>query len=175
VSAAVIERLDVDGYRAAIPELAALVLDAVASGAGVNFLDGVTTEEAAAWWTARIPDIAAGTTTAFVARDADGGVVGSTLLIRSRNPNAPHRAEIGKVLVRHDARRLGIGRALMAAVEVEARADGRWLLILDTVTGSAADGLYRAMGWTAFGIVPDHSLLPNGTPSDTTFFWKDLR
>ncbi len=175
MSAAVIERLEVDGYRAAIPELAALVLDAVASGAGVNFLDGVTTEEAAAWWTARLPDIADGTTTAFVARDADGGVVGSTLLIRSRNPNSPHRAEIGKVLVRHDARRLGIGGALMTAAEVEARADGRWLLILDTVTGSAADRLYRAMGWTELGIVPSHSLLPNGMLSDTTFFWKDLR
>ena len=64
-------------------------------------------------------------------------IVGSTLLIRSRNPNSPHRAEIGKVLVLQSARRRGIATALMDAAEDRARADGRWMLLLDTVTGSA--------------------------------------
>ncbi len=41
--------LDADEYEAAIPELGALVVDAVESGAGVNFLAGVTAEEAMAW------------------------------------------------------------------------------------------------------------------------------
>ena len=74
----------------------------------------------------------------------DDRVVGSTLLIRSRNPNSPHRAEIGKVLVHSSARRRGIATALMAAAEERARADGRWMLMLDTVTGSAADAFYRS-------------------------------
>ena len=166
--------LDADGYRAAIPALAALVVDAVAGGAGVNFLDGVTLDEAGAWWTKRVDDVADGTVSAFVARDA-GAIVGSVLLIRSVNANSPHRAEIGKVLVLRSHRRRGIARALMDAAEARARADGRWMLMLDTVTGSAADQLYRALGWTELGIMPNHALLPDGTPAATTFFWKDLR
>jgi GNAT superfamily N-acetyltransferase len=79
------------------------------------------------------------------------------------------------VLVHRSARRRGIGAALMAALEDRARADGRWLLILDTVTGSAADAMYRALGWTVLGIMPNHALQPDGTPAATTYFWKDLR
>ena len=63
----------------------------------------------------------------------------------------------------------------MAAIEDLARADGRWLLILDTTTGSDADRLYRRLGWTPFGEVPNHALRADGTLSDTTYFFKDLR
>ena len=175
MSAAVeVNELDADAYRAVIPELAALIVDAVAGGAGVNFLDGVTLDEAAAWWQKRIDDVADGTFTAFVARDA-GAIVGSVLLMRSRNANSPHRAEIGKVLVLRSHRRRGIARSLMEAAEARAGADGRWMLMLDTVTGSEADALYRALGWNELGIMPNHGLLPDGTPAATTFFWKDLR
>jgi GNAT superfamily N-acetyltransferase len=174
-TAAEIVALDAAGYAAALPALGALVVDAVVSGAGVNFMDGVTVDEAAAWWSERLPQIADGTITAFVAREPDGSIVGSTLLLRSRNPNSPHRAEIGKVLVRSDARRRGLGRALMEAAEASARADGRWLLILDTVTGSAADEMYRALGWHVLGTMPNHAYRPDGVLAATTYFWKDLR
>jgi GNAT superfamily N-acetyltransferase len=170
----VIRTLDVEGYEAAIPELALLLLDAVESGSGVNFLAGATLADAAAWWTDRIDLVAAGTMTPFVAVDG-GRVVGSVVLHRSRNQNSPHRAEIGKMVVLRSHRRRGIGIALMNAAEDQARADGRWLLILDTVTDSAADAMYRRLGWNVVGVVPDHALLPDGTPAATTFFYKDLR
>ena len=51
---ATVRELDADAYAAAIPGLAALLVDAVDGGAGVSFLAGVTTDEAAAWWTERI-------------------------------------------------------------------------------------------------------------------------
>jgi GNAT superfamily N-acetyltransferase len=185
--------LDPDAYVAAIPGLAALIVDAVAGGASVNFLASVTPEEAAAWWSARIPDIADGTTTAFVALDraaagaagaagaawaagaAAPAIIGSTLLVRSRNQNSPHRAEIGKVLVHRSARRAGVGRALMTAAEDHARGDGRWLLILDTEAGSAADTFYRALGWRVLGTMPNHAYRSDGVLAPTSFFWKDLR
>jgi GNAT superfamily N-acetyltransferase len=173
--------LDHDGYVAAIPGLAALLVDAVEGGASVNFLAGVTVQEAEAWWRARIPQVADGTITAFVARparDAEGGaaeILGSTLLIRSLNPNSPHRAEIAKVLVHRSARRRGLGRALMAAAEARARHDGRWLLVLDTQAGTAAEALYRATGWQQLGTMPNHSLRADGVLAPTVFFWKDLR
>ena len=169
-----VRELDVDGYRRAIPELAELIVQAVAHGASINFTAEVTTELAAAWWRARIDAVASGQTTAFVAV-ADGRIVGSTLLVRSLNQNSPHRAEIGKVIVDPGVRRRGIARALMQAAEDRARADGRWLLVLDTVTESPADSLYRSLGWHETGIVPDYALLPDGRPWPATFFWKRLR
>jgi GNAT superfamily N-acetyltransferase len=92
--------------------------------------------------------------------------------MRSRNQNSPHRAEIGKVLVHRSARRRGLGRALMEAAEARARADGRWLLILDTEAGSAADAFYRSLGWQELGTMPNRS---DGILAPTTYFWKDLR
>jgi GNAT superfamily N-acetyltransferase len=173
--------LDPEAYVAAIPGLAALIVDAVAGGASVNFLAGVSHEEAAAWWVARIPDVADGTTTAFVALAEPDEVserptiVGSTLLVRSRSRNSPHRAEIGKVLVHRAARRGGLGRALMAAAEEHARAEGRWLLILDTEAGSVADTFYRTLGWQVLGTMPNHAYRSDGVLAPTTYFWKDLR
>jgi GNAT superfamily N-acetyltransferase len=171
-----IRRLDdAADYETAIPGLADLLVDAVEGGASVNFLDGLTVEDATDWWRARADQLADGTITAFVATDPTGLILGCTLLMRSRNPNSPHRAEIGKVLVHRTVRRQGLARRLMAAAEDAARAEGRWLLILDTQTESDAEQLYRALGWHEFGKVPNHSLLTDGTLSPTTFFWKDLR
>jgi GNAT superfamily N-acetyltransferase len=173
--------LEADAYEAAIPELAALIVDAVEGGASVNFMAGVTPEEAAAWWAERSPQIADGTMTLFVARSPGiegrpgGPIVGSTLLIRSRNANSPHRAEVAKVIVHRSARRRGLGRALMDAAEARALAEGRWLLILDTEAGTAADALYRATGWQVLGTMPNHAYRSNGVLAPTTYFWKDLR
>ena len=168
--------LDPTAYEAAIPSLAALIVDAVEGGASVNFMAGVSEADAAQWWQARIPDVADGTITVFVAKEpATNTIVGSTILIRSRNTNAPHRAEIGKVLVHRSLRRRGLGRALMEAAEARARADGRWLLILDTEAGSAADTFYRSLGWQVLGTMPNHAYRSDGQLAPTTYFWKDLR
>jgi len=161
-------------YEAVLDALGALIVDAVEGGSGVNFLTGVTVAEARAWWEERIPEVRRGTVTAFVALDAER-VVGSTLLMRSPNPNSPHRAEIGKVIVLRSHRRRGIAAALMRAAEDRARDEGRWMLVLDTVTGSPADTFYRQLGWNETGTVPDYALLPDGRPWPATFFWKDLR
>lgn len=173
-SAVEIVDLDPDGYRAAIPGLTELTLDAIAGGASINFLADAKAEEVAEWWAARAGSVERGLTTPFVAR-RDGRIVGSTLLLRSGNQNSPHRAEIGKVIVLRAARRQGIARALMEAAEARARADGRWLLVLDTETGSAAEALYRSLGWNETGVVPNYALLVDGRLSPATYFWKDLR
>jgi GNAT superfamily N-acetyltransferase len=167
--------LDEPATRDAIPDLADLLVDAVESGASVNFLAGLGPEDATAWWTARLAAVADGSVSPIVARESDGSAVGVVLLVRSTKQNGPHRADIEKLLVRRDARGGGIGRALLAEAESLAAAEGRWLLILDTVAGSAADHLYRAAGWTAAGTIPDYALDTAGRPEAATFFWKDLR
>ena len=102
-------------------------------------------------------------------------VIGSVLLIRSWNPNSPHRAEIAKVIVHRFARRRGIAAALMASAEATAATEGRWLLVLDTETGSGAEAFYRSLGWREAGTIPDYALLTDGTLSPATWYWKDLR
>jgi GNAT superfamily N-acetyltransferase len=166
----------VDGatFPTIVPDLADLLADAVDSGASVNFLRPFGVADGIAYWNARAAEVTAGTIRPIVAR-ADRAVVGCVLLVPSRNPNSPHRAEVAKVLVHRRARHRGIGAGLMAAVEGLARSDGRWLLILDTTTGSDADRLYRRLGWVRFGEVPNHALTAAGDLSDTTYFFKDLR
>ena len=96
------------------------------------------------------------------------------MLIPAWSPNQPHRADISKLLVARRARRRGVAEALMAEAEVAARALGRTLLMLDTVEASDAERLYRRLGWTAYGVVPDFALLPDGRPWGCTFFYKAL-
>jgi len=170
-----VEVLDPASYEAAIPELAELVVDAVDGGASINFLAGATPDQTAGWWRARSVGAAAGTITVFVARDESGRIVGSTLIERSTNPNSPHRAEIGKVIVHRASRRQGIATALMTAAEELARAEGRWMLVLDTVTGSAAAALYESLGWQTVGTIPGYALDTAGVPEPATYYYKDLR
>jgi hypothetical protein len=63
----------------------------------------------------------------------------------------------------------------MEAAEARARDDGRWLLVLDTVTGSDADIFYRSLGWQEVGVIPDFALQPDGELTPTTVFYKDVR
>ncbi len=168
------ETLDADSFADAVPQLAEVLADAVDSGASVNFLRPFTEADAAAWWRACAGAVAAGSFRPIVAR-VDGDIVGCAVLVPSLKPNSPHRAEVVKVLVHRRARRRGIAAGLMGALERAALADGRWLLLLDTTTGSDSDRLYRRLGWTPFGEVPNHAMRVDGSLSDTTWFFKDLR
>jgi GNAT superfamily N-acetyltransferase len=117
--------------------------------------------------------VAAGDTVLLAAR-LDGRVVGTVQLGLDTPPNQPHRADIKKMLVHRSARGRGIGAALMARVEEEARRRGRWLLVLDTVPGENGHRLYLRAGWQQTGIVPDYALFPDGRLCDTAIMWKRL-
>jgi GNAT superfamily N-acetyltransferase len=88
--------------------------------------------------------------------------------------NQPHRGDVAKMLVHGSARRRGLGAALMRAAEAHARAAGKTLLVLDTVTGSDAERLYTRLGWRRVGVIPGYALMPDGAPCDTTYFYKSL-
>ena len=153
--------------------LAALLVDAVAHGASVNFMAGFTDAAARAFWDDQFPAIAAGGRL-LLAAEAGPELVGCVVLTLAPQPNAPHRAEIGKMLVHSAWRRRGIGRRLLGAAEEAARAAGRSLLLLDTEAGSAGETLYRRCGWSAIGSVPDHAFTPDGRLAATTMFYKNL-
>ena len=169
----ILRALEAHDTEARLGELAHLLVDAVARGASVNFMAGFSHEQSVAFWRAQLPGIAAGTTRLIVA-ELDKALIGTVLLTFALQPNGPHRADVGKMLVHSSVRRRGLGRRLLAAVESEALAAGRTLLVLDTEAGSAGDHLYRAGGWREVGTVPGHSLTPDGRLADATIFCKRL-
>jgi GNAT superfamily N-acetyltransferase len=109
----------------------------------------------------------------LVAAKLDGRIVGTVQLGSDMPPNQPHRADIKKLLVHRSARNHGIGAALMARAEAEAKARGRTLLVLDTA-GAEAERLYVRTGWQRVGIIPDYAMWPAGGFCDTVFFWKRI-
>ena len=167
-----IERLTTPVSEADLRALADVLADAVESGAAISFL-AVTRDEAEAWWRKLFSAPASGAIF-LVARDA-AGIVGSVQLHPSWAPNQPHRADVVKLIVHRRARRQGIGRQLMQALEREATAAGYRLLVLDSKRGDAGEQLYRALGWTVVGTIPRFALDTDGvTPHDTVVFYKEL-
>ncbi len=157
--------------EADIAALAAVHLDAIASGASVSFMADTPPGEVLAFWRE-----AAGSrrqATILVARDAAGRIVGTVQLQPAWAPNQPHRAEVAKLLVDCQARRRGLGEALMLAIEERALAMGFTLLTLDTASGDA-DRLYRRLGWEEVGRIPGYALNPDGSPCDTVIFYRLL-
>jgi GNAT superfamily N-acetyltransferase len=95
-------------------------------------------------------------------------------IVMSPAENQAHRADIAKMLVHRLARRRGVGRALMIAAENLARDLGKTLLVLDTVSDSDAERLYKSLNWVTVGRIPGYALFPDGRPCDTTYFYKKL-
>jgi GNAT superfamily N-acetyltransferase len=142
-----------------LAELARLLVD-VASGASVSFMSPLSVSEARQWWRTTLEQ-ANPRAIVLVARD-ELGIAGSVSLHPAWPPNQPHRAEITKLLVHRRARRLGIGRALMAEIEERGRAAGFTLLTLDTVRGDPGEQLYTNAGWPRVGVIPAYALYSDG-------------
>ena len=166
-------RLDGPTFDAAIPDLAMILADSVAGGASVGFLLPFSPDDAATWWRSLESDVARGNVLVIVAR-RDGRVVGTAQLRLAQLPNARHRAEVAKVLVHRSARRQGIGSALMREIERIALAEGRTLLVLDTIADSEAEPLYIKLGWTRAAEIPRYAGMPDGELRPTVIFYRDL-
>jgi len=157
-------------------EMLADVLHAVVhDGAGVSFVVPFSHSDARAFWVNSVlPGVRNRTRRVLVARRHDR-IVGTVQLELAMPPNQQHRAEVLKLLVHPSSRRLGIARALMAALEPVAHSAGKTLLTLDTWTGRAAEGLYLSLGYRIAGIIPKFargSTTPELEP--TTIMYKDL-
>jgi GNAT superfamily N-acetyltransferase len=157
----------------ALDELSAVLVDCVAGGASVSFMAPCSQQEGLAFFRKVAASVASGETV-LIAASLDGRIVGTVQLGLDTPPNQPHRADVKKMLVHGAARNRGIGAALMAAVEEEARQRGRWLLVLDTVPGMSGYRLYQRAGWTESGVIPNYALMPDGRLCDTAVFWKRL-
>ena len=158
----------------ALDELADVLTDCVAGGASVNFMSSFSRDEARTFFDKVATSVASGNIV-LLAAILGGRIVGTVQLGLDTPPNQPHRADVKKMLVHRSARGRGIGAALMAAIEQEARRRGRWLLVLDTVPGESGHRLYLRAGWQQSGTVPDYALFPDGGLCDTAIMWKRLK
>ncbi|UQS23523.1 GNAT family N-acetyltransferase [Amycolatopsis thermalba] len=168
-----ITRLSAAEFADAVPALAEVLADCTNGGASVGFLAPLEASAAEAWWKELAGEVAEGRVLVWAAWDGSR-LVGTVQVRPARLPNAPHRAELAKLLVHRDARGRGLGRALLTEAERGARGAGITLLVLDTETGSPASRLYESAGWTEAGTVPDYAADPAGTLKPTTFYFRRL-
>jgi ribosomal protein S18 acetylase RimI-like enzyme len=155
--------------------LAAIMAQTVNDGAAIGFMQPFSKADGRAFFDSQVfPDVRAGRRRLIIAW-LDGVPVGSVQLIVALPPNQPHRSEVAKMMVAPAARRRGVGRALMAAVDEAARAAGKKLITLDTRTGDVAEPLYRAAGFVEAGVIPGYALDPDGKSLHaTTYMYRTL-
>lgn len=155
--------------------LAEMLHASVEAGASISFVQPFSLEDARAFWCDSVlPEVRRGRRRMLVARDA-GKIVGTVQLVPATPPNQRHRADVIKLMVHPRARRRGIARALMTAVEELARTEGRTLLTLDTRTGDAGEPLYRSLGYVTVGVIPRYSRAADSPLLEAaTFLYKEL-
>lgn len=154
--------------------LAEVLRATVSEGGSVGFVLPFGHAEARAFWSGLEPSVRCGARVLWLAR-WQGRIVGTVSLVLDAPPNGRHRAEVSKLQVHPDARRLGVARALMHTLEAHASALGRRLLVLDTRSGDHAERLYRSMGYEVCGQVPDYARATDSDRLDaTTILFKRL-
>lgn len=152
-------------------QLVELLEDSVRNGASVGFLLPLGAGEIAEYWDGVLRDLE--NRIVLVAIE-ESQLQGSVQLELAKKANGRHRAEVQKLLVHSRARRQGLGRRLMTAIEQEALAAGRTLMVLDTRVGDPASKLYESMNYHFAGEIPGFVWSEDGQFTGTTIFYKNL-
>ncbi|QWF83040.1 GNAT family N-acetyltransferase [Amycolatopsis sp. CA-230715] len=159
---------------ALVAELHRILVDLVRDGAPLGWLEPPSFEEIAALLGDVVAAAGKGDAGLVVAR-ADGELAGLGYWRRYTRPtNRPH-ADLERVAVAGNAQGKGVGRALTTALVADARAAGVEILTLDARgDNETALGLYRSIGFTEYGRLPDFVAV--GTRRyDKVFSMIDLR
>ncbi|WP_170368096.1 GNAT family N-acetyltransferase [Ruegeria arenilitoris] len=170
-----ITRLTETTFDQAVEDLADILHGCVHAGASIGFILPFSHDAARAYWQERVrPALSAGELDLFVAY-GDGRIQGTVQLIPAAMPNQPHRADVAKLLVHPDARRRGLGRALMHALQKRATELGRTLLVLDTRSTDPSRILYQSLGFETAGEIPGYCRNPfEPVFEPTTYMYKAL-
>lgn len=169
----VVEAVGADGYAAQRAALIDLLIDAVEHGSSVGFVLPLSRDEAGRYWDALLPSLRTDQRLLWTASD-EQGLIGTVQMELVTKKNGINRAEVQKLLVHTRARRAGIGRALMQALEARACELDRGLLYLDTEAGSGAEDFYRAAGYTCIGGLPEYACSPHGEWRANAIYYKTL-
>lgn len=138
--------------------LADILHACVLDGASVGFVLPFAVAAAREYWEASVfADLTPGSGRRLFLARTGGETVGTVQLILAGMPNQTHRADVSKMLVHPRARRRGVAARLLAALEAQALAEGRTMLVLDTLTGDVAEGMYAKLGYETAGRIPDYA------------------
>ena len=161
--------------RLQLPRLLELLHDAVDSGASVGFLPPLAAAEGEDYWQSVFAAMEAGHRLLLVARHSGTDELLATVqLDLATRPNSLLRAEVTKLLVHRRARRQGLARQLLLALEERAQALGRTTLVLDTRQGDIAEQLYQQLGYVFVGAIPAYFINFDGQPHATAVYYKLL-
>jgi len=167
-----IETLTASGAHREQAALVALLRNVVDDGGSVGFLPPLSAEEAGEYWAGVAAALEGGSRLLWVARDAgSASIIGTVQLDLERRANGDHRAEVIKLMVHTSGRRRGVGRALMLVAQDEARRRGRSTLVLDTRQGDPSEALYRSLGWTFAGAIPQYARSANRALHATAIYY----
>ena len=168
--------LDPASLAKVLDRLADILRACVSEGASVGFVTPFDRDEARAYWLNRVvPAHAAGVKTVLIAT-VGGEVAGTAQLDLELDAEqaSSRRGFQGPGPPRPFAAPAS-GRPLMREIERRAAAEGRWLLTLDTA-GDAAEALYRSLGYSLAGSIPDYARHSFEDRYDATrLMYKDLR
>ena len=159
--------------RSQIDQFIGLLADTVNNGASVGFLRPLDTNLAHDYWHDVFTSVGKGAKILLIARE-DALIVGSVQLELCARQNGLHRAEVQKLIVLSRCRRQGIASRLMDAIEREAQAATRSLLVLDTEARSGAEPFYESLRWQRVGSIPDFALSTDGVPTPNTIYYKAI-
>lgn len=170
-----ISALNEDRIHDHLADLSTILAACVANGAAISFMQPFSVHDAQRFWVHDVlPEVIAGRRILLGALQ-DGAIVGAVQLITALPPNQSHRCEIAKMIVHPNARRQGIGRALMQAAITEAKALGKTMITLDTKTTDVAAPLYASVGFETAGIIPDFASDPDGRAlHPTTYMFRRI-
>lgn len=150
-------------------ELSNLLIRVVEYGASVGFLPPLQLSVAKDYWVDLLnPDVK------LLVAKINGDIVGSIQLHLSNKQNGGHRAEIGKLMTYPEYRRKGIGLSLMNKAEEQAKQENRSLLLLDTREGDPSNNLYKMLGYSVVGHIPNYAKSSDGDLHTTVFYYKNL-
>lgn len=170
-----VSRLTATDIDENLKDLCRLLVDSVADGAAISFMMPLDHETAARFWTDDVkPAVEKGGRHLFGAF-GEGSLIGTVQVLLSMPPNQPHRAEISKMIVHPQARRRGLGKALMSEALTSAQQAGKTLVTLDTRTGDVSETLYKSVGFQPAGVIPDFAFDPDGKSRHaTTYMYRYL-
>ncbi|CUK04303.1 Acetyltransferase [Ruegeria denitrificans] len=168
-------RLTESRFDAALEDLTEILHACVQDGASIGFILPFSPDQARIYWQARVqPDVQSGALDLFVFYENER-ILGTVQLIPAAMPNQPHRADVAKLLVHPKARRQGLGRSLMVALQDRAIQLGRTLLVLDTRSSDPSRILYQSMGFQIAGEIPNYCRNPfRDRLEPTTYMFKNL-
>ncbi|WP_299902011.1 GNAT family N-acetyltransferase [uncultured Ruegeria sp.] len=170
-----ISRLTDLDFSAAVDDLAEILHACVHDGASIGFVLPFTLDDARRYWLQNVqPGLKSGALEVFVTHD-NRSIQGTVQLIPAIMPNQPHRADVAKLLVHPNARRRGLGRALMEALLQRTKELERTMLVLDTRSTDPSRMLYLDLGFQIAGEIPNYCRNPfENKLEPTTYMYKEL-